>query len=80
MLLDSYQAAAATCRQEIALPCAMRATPSVSFAVSLEINIQGGTDRTVAALSPETAYAHVAAQALGRVRAAFDDIVFDAEL
>ena len=58
----------------------MRATPMVSFTASLELNIQGGTDRTVAALSPDTAYAEVAAQALGRVRAAFDDIVFDAEL
>jgi len=80
LLLDSYQVAAGTVRQEIALPWAMRTTPSASFSVSLEINIQGGTDRTIAPLSPETAYAHVAAQALGQVRAAFDDIVFDAEL
>ena len=80
LLLDSYQAAAGTFRQEIALPCTMRTTPSASFSVSLELNIQSGTDRTIGVLSPETAYAHVAAQALGRVRAAFDDIVFDAEL
>lgn len=80
LLLDAYQAAAGSVRQEIALPSLMRTTPSVSFAASLEINIQNGTDRTIAALSPETAYAEITAQALGRVRAAFDTIVFDAEL
>lgn len=80
LLLDGYQAAAGAIRQEIALPCAMRATPSVSFSASLEINIQGGTDRTISALSPETACAEIVAQGLGRVRTAFGDIIFDAEL
>lgn len=80
LLLDAYQVAAGTFRQEIALPARMRATPSVGFAVSLEINIQSGTDRTIAALSPERAFAQMAAQATGRMRAAFDAITFDAEL
>lgn len=79
VLIDAYQAAAAASRQSLALPVSMRATPSASFSVSLEINVQG-TDRGVVAQSPERAYAHVTAQALGRVRAAFDAIAFDAEL
>ena len=79
MLIDAYQAAAAASRQILSLPVPMRATPSVTAAVSLEINVQG-TDRGVVAQSAERAYAYVTAQALGRVRAAFDAIAFDAEL
>lgn len=80
VLIDAYQVAAGTFRQQIALPVRMRAAPSVSYAISQEINIQGGTDRGVTVQSPDRAYAHMAAQVTGRVRAAFDDIVFDAEL
>jgi hypothetical protein len=80
VLIDAYQVAAGTFRQQIALPARMRATPSVSFSVSQEINIQGGTDRGITVQSPDRAYAHMAADATGRVRAAFDDIVFEAEL
>lgn len=80
LLLDGYQAASGTTRQEIALPCRMRATPSVSFTTSLDTNIETGTDPVVGALSAETAYAEISAEALGRVSATFDDIVFDAEL
>ncbi|MGX5734096.1 DUF2793 domain-containing protein [Bosea thiooxidans] len=79
LLIDAYQAAAASSRQAIVLPVPMRATPAVSFTVSSEINVQG-TDRGVVAQSAESAYAYVTAQALGRVRAAFDAIAFDAEL
>ncbi|WP_441512887.1 DUF2793 domain-containing protein [Bosea sp. TAF32] len=79
ILLDAYQAAAAGARQSIGMPVPMRATPAVSFSVSQEINVQG-SDRGVVAQSPERAYAHVTAQALGRVRAAFDGVAFDAEL
>ena len=79
VLIDAYQAAAAACRESLTLPVPMRATPSVTATVSLEINVQG-TDRGVVAQSPERAYAYVTAQALGRVRAAFDAITFDAEL
>lgn len=57
----------------------MRATPSVSFAVSQEINVQG-SDRAVVAQSAGTAEAYVTALGLGRVRAAFDSVTFDAEL
>jgi hypothetical protein len=78
-LIDAYQAAAATVRQTLPLPVPMRATPTPSFGVSQEINVQG-TDRGVVASSAEWAYAYVTAQALGRVRAAFDAMVFDAEL
>ncbi len=79
VLIDAYQAAAAASRQSLTLPVPMRATPGVAATVSLEINVQG-TDRGVVAQSPERAYAYVTAQALGRVRAAFDAIAFDAEL
>lgn len=79
VLIDAYQAAAAASRQSLSLPVPMRATPSVTATVSLEINVQG-TDRGVVAQSPERAYAYVTAQTLGRVRAAFDAIAFDAEL
>jgi hypothetical protein len=79
VLVDGYQAAAATIRQPIALPVRMRATPSVSATVSQEINIQG-TDRGVVVQSPDRAYGYIIAQALGRVRAGFDDIAFNAEL
>ncbi len=79
ILIDAYQAAAASSRQAISLPVSMRATPAVSFAVSSELNVQG-MDRGVVAQSTESAYAYVTAQALGRVRAAFDGIAFDAEL
>lgn len=79
LLLDAYQAAGAGARMEIALPVPMRAAPVPSVAVSLEINISG-SDRGVAALSAERAYAYVTAAATGRVRAAFDAIAFDAEL
>jgi hypothetical protein len=78
-LIDAYQAAAATVRQTLPLPVPMRATPTPSFGVLQEINVQG-TDRGVVASSAEWAYAYVTAQALGRVRAAFDAMVFDAEL
>lgn len=79
VLVDAYQSAAATSRQSLSLPVPMRATPSVSFTVSLELNVQGG-DRGIVAQSPERAYAYVTAQALGRMRAAFDAIAFNAEL
>ena len=79
LLIDAYQAAAASSRQAIILPVPMRATPAVSFTVSSEINVQG-TDRGVVAQAPDCAYAYVTAQALGRVRAAFDGVAFDAEL
>lgn len=79
VLVDAYQAAAATARQTLALPVPMRATPNVSYAVSQEVNVQG-TDRGLVAASAELAHAYVTAQALGRVRAAFDGIAFDAEL
>ncbi len=79
VLIDAYQAAAASCRQTLPLPATMRALPTISCNVSQEINIQG-TDRGIVAASAGWAYAHVTAQALGRVRAAFDDIAFDAEL
>lgn len=79
VLIDAYQVAAAASRQSLSLPAPMRAAPSVSFAVSLELNVQG-SDRGVVAQSPERAYAYVTAQALGRVRAAFDAIAFNAEL
>lgn len=79
VLIDAYQAAAAASRQSLSLPVPMRATPSVAATVSLEINVQG-TDRGIIAQSPERAYAYVTALALGRVRAAFDAIAFDAEL
>ncbi|WP_336814282.1 DUF2793 domain-containing protein [Bosea sp. MMO-172] len=79
VLIDAYQAAAAASRESLILPVPMRATPSVTATVSLEINVQG-TDRGVVAQSAERAYAYVTAQALGRVRAAFDAITFDAEL
>lgn len=79
VLIDAYQAPAASSRQAIILPTPMRATPTVAFTVSSEINVQG-TDRGVVAQSAESAYAYVTAQALGRVRAAFDGIAFDAEL
>ncbi len=79
VLIDAYQAAAAASRQSLTFPIPMRATPSVTAAVSLEVNVQG-TDRGVVAQSSERAYAYVTAQALGRVRAAFDAITFDAEL
>lgn len=79
MLIDAYQAAAATCRQTLPLPVPMRTSPTVSCSVSQEINVQG-SDRGIVASAPDWAYAYVTAQALGRVRAAFDGIVFDAEL
>jgi len=79
ILIDAYQAAAAASRQSLVLPVPMRATPVVSFAVSSEINVQGG-DRGVVAQSQQSAFAYVTALALGRVRAAFDAIAFDAEL
>lgn len=79
VLIDAYQAAAAASRQSLSLPVPMRATPSVTATVSLEVNVQG-TDRGVVAQSVDRAYAYVTAQALGRVRAAFDAITFDAEL
>lgn len=79
VLIDAYQSAAASSRQLISLSVPMRATPTVSFTVSSEINVQG-TDRGVVAQSAESAYAYVTAQALGRVRAAFDAVAFDAEL
>ncbi|UZF94163.1 DUF2793 domain-containing protein [Bosea sp. NBC_00550] len=79
VLIDAYQAGAAASRQSIGLPVSMRTTPSVGFSVSQEINVQGA-DRGVLVQSPERAYAYVTAQALGRVRAAFDAIAFDAEL
>ncbi len=79
LMLDAYQAAAAASRQQIRLPVPMRASPAVSFSVSQEINIQG-SDRGISVQSPESAYAYVTAQALGRVRAAFGDVAFDAEL
>jgi hypothetical protein len=79
VLIDAYQAAAAASRQSLILPVPMRATPSASFSVSLEINVQG-SDRGVVVQSPERAYAYVTALALGRMRAAFDAIAFDAEL
>lgn len=79
ILLDAYQAPAAGSRQSIGMPVPMRATPAVSFSVSQELNVQG-SDRGVVAQSLERAYAHVTAQALGRVRAAFDAVAFDAEL
>lgn len=78
-LIDAYQAAAAASRQSLPLPVPMRTTPSVTATVSLEINVQG-SDRGVVAQSAERAYAYVTAQALGRVRAAFDAVAFDAEL
>lgn len=79
ILIDAYQAAAGASRQAIILSVPMRATPAASFAVSSEINVQG-VDRGVVAQSPGCAYAYVTALALGRVRAAFDAIAFDAEL
>ena len=79
VLIDAYQAAAAASRQAVPLPVPMRATPSVSFTVSSELNVQG-TDRGVVAQSAESTYAYVTAQALGRVRVAFDGVAFDAEL
>jgi hypothetical protein len=79
MQIDAYQVAGAGSRQAIILPVPMRATPAVAFTVSSEINVQG-TDRGVVAQSPDCAYVYATAQALGRVRAAFDGIVFDAEL
>ena len=79
VVIDAYQAAAASCRQTLPLPATMRALPTISCNVSQELNIQG-TDRGIVAASAGWAYAHVTAQALGRVRAAFDDIAFDAEL
>lgn len=78
ILIDAYQAAAAGARQSIGMPVPMRTTPAVGFTVSSEINVQG-SDRGVVAQSPERAYAYVTAQTLGRVRAAFDAIAFDAE-
>lgn len=79
ILIDAYQVAGAGSRQTIILPSPMRATPAVAFTVSSEINVQG-TDRGIVVQSAESAYAYVTAQALGRVRAAFDGIAFDAEL
>lgn len=79
LLIDAYQAATTASRQTLPLPVPMRTTPTVSCAVAQEINVQG-TDRGIVATSAEWAYAYVTAQALGRVRAAFDGIVFDAEL
>jgi len=79
ILIDAYQAASAGSRQGIGLPVPMRMTPAASFTVSQEINVQGSA-RGIVAQSRERAYAHVTAQALGRVRAAFDAVVFDAEL
>ncbi|MCU4182563.1 DUF2793 domain-containing protein [Bosea sp. BH3] len=79
ILIDAYQAATAASRQAVVLPAPMRTTPVVSFAVSSEINVQG-VDRGVVAQSSQSAYAYVTALALGRVRAAFDAIAFDAEL
>lgn len=79
VLLDAYQVSATASRQNLTLPVPMRSTPSTSFSVSQEINVQG-SDRGVVAQSPEQAYAYATALALGRVRAAFDAIAFDAEL
>jgi hypothetical protein len=79
VLIDAYQALATESRQSLTLPVRMRTTPSASFSVSLEINVQGA-DRGVVVQSPERAYAYVTALVLGRVRAAFDTIAFDAEL
>ena len=79
VLLDAYQVSATASRQSLTLPVPMRSTPSTSFSVSQEINVQG-SDRGVVAQSPEQAYAYATALALGRVRAAFDAIAFDAEL
>lgn len=79
VLIDAYQAAAASSRQTLPLPVTMRTTPTVSCSVSQEINVQGA-DRGIVASASDWAYAYVTAQALGRVRASFDGIVFDAEL
>ena len=80
LLVEGYQAAGGKFRQDIALPCRMRATPTVSFTSSLETNIETGSDPVVEALSAETAYAEIVAEALGRVSATFNEIIFDAEL
>lgn len=79
VLIDAYQAAGAAARQTLPLPVPMRITPTVSCGVSQDINVQG-SDRGIVASSPEWAQAYVTAQGLGRVRAAFDAIAFDAEL
>jgi hypothetical protein len=78
--LDAYQVAGGSSRQLIALPARMRATPSVSFAVVSDANIQGGTERGIHAISAHGAYASMVAASTGRVQAEFGDITFDAEL
>ena len=79
VLVEGYQEAGGTLRQTLALPVAMRVTPMVSCSVSQEINIQG-SERGLVAQSPELAHGFATAQALGRVRAAFAAMAFDAEL
>lgn len=79
LLIDGYQVAGATLRQTLSLPVPMRTTPTVACSVSQEINIQGA-DRGLVAQSPEIVHGFVTAQALGRVRAALETLVLDAEL
>ncbi|SEG60530.1 DUF2793 domain-containing protein [Bosea lathyri] len=78
--LDAYQVAGGASRQVIVLPARMRATPSVSFAVVSDANVQGGAERGIYATSAQGAYAGVVAASTGRVQAEFGDIAFDAEI
>lgn len=78
-LIEGYQEAGAALRQSLTLPVPMRAAPSVSYAVSQELNVQGG-DRGVTALSPSLVQGFATAQETGPVRAGFAALAFDAEL
>jgi hypothetical protein len=79
MLLDAYQVAGCSCHAPIALPVAMRVTPSVTFTVGIEGNIQG-SERGVTAASPTLAYFRLTANATGRAYASIGNIGFSAEL
>ncbi len=79
MLLDAYQSAGCSCHVPIALAPPMRVTPTVTFTVGIEGNIQG-SERGVAATSPTLAYMRLTANTTGRAYASIGNIGFSAEL
>lgn len=79
-LLDAYQAAGCAHNLPLPLPSPMRTTPTASYTIGIEGNIQSGTERGVYVLSPTLAYARMIAAATGRFYVFLSDISFSAEL